>query len=221
LLALPAFFVISGEHTLPLGGYPVWLHLLRPCHVSGLLVRMVITARCSARHSPIETAILGPPRNPDRKAVVKSSLSLPSQSASFLAASSLHSGSWIFVLPITSCSLRLDDDVMRTTVTLIVGLPLCVPHPCRCGSLVDAHRLHSFVCKRAPGKLARHHAVNDLISRAFVSAGILVTKEPQGLSQFDVNSMAGRQSSDMGRHGRQPTSRIICPYGSVGHRRGS
>ena len=63
--------------------------------------------------------------------------------------------------------------------------------------------------------------MNDLISRAFVSAGILVTKEPQGLSQFDVISMSGRQSSDMGRHGRLPVGRIICPYGSVGRRRGS
>ena len=65
---------------------------------------------------------------------------------------------------------------------LKLGLPLCVSHQCRCGSLVDARGLHSFVCKRAPGRSARHHALNDLIARVFASAGIPAIKEPQGLS---------------------------------------
>jgi len=60
-------------------------------------------------------------------------------------------------------------------------LDLCVPHECRCGSRVDACGVHSFVCKRAPGKTIRHHALNDLIARAFSSAGLPVTKEPSGL----------------------------------------
>ena len=81
------------------------------------------------------------------KAVVKSSLSSPCQSASFLSASSLRSGDWLFSLLIASCSLRLDDEVARTAVTLRLGLLLCVPHPGRCGSLVSTHFLHSFVCK--------------------------------------------------------------------------
>ena len=36
--------------------------------------------------------------------------------------------------------------------------------------MVDAHGLHSFACKRAPGRSARHHALNDVIARAFASA---------------------------------------------------
>ena len=111
--------------------------------------------------------------------MVKSSLSSPSQSASFLAASSLHSGDWLFALPIASCGLRLDDEAVRVAVALRLGLPLCVPHPCRCGSLVDAHGLHSFACKRAPGRSARHHSLNDLSARAFASAGIPAMKEPR------------------------------------------
>ena len=43
---------------------------------------------------------------------------------------------------------------------------------------MDAGGLHSFVCKRAPGRITRHHALNDLIARSFASAGVLVTKEP-------------------------------------------
>jgi len=51
--------------------------------------------------------------------------------------------------------------------------------------LVDARGLHSFVCKRAPGRIARHHALNDLIARSFASAGVPVTKEPVGLFRTD------------------------------------
>ena len=55
-----------------------------------------------------------------------------------------------------------------------------MPHNCHCGSLVDAHGLHSFVCRKAPGKITRHHALNDLVARAFTSAGIPSCKEPLG-----------------------------------------
>jgi len=58
--------------------------------------------------------------------------------------------------------------------------------PLHCGSAVDAHGLHSFVCKRDPGRSARHHALNDLVPRSFVSAGVPVTKEPMGLFCTDV-----------------------------------
>ena len=50
---------------------------------------------------------------------------------------------------------------------------------------MDARRLHSFVCKRAPGRIARHHALNDLIAHSFASAGVPVTKEPVGLFRTD------------------------------------
>jgi len=64
-------------------------------------------------------------------------------------------------------------------VGLQLGLGLCVPHQRLCGSLVSSVEVHSFVCKKAPGRTARHHALNDLIARTLVSAGIPVTKEPK------------------------------------------
>jgi len=51
--------------------------------------------------------------------------------------------------------------------------------------LVDAQGLRAFVCKKTPERTARHHALNELVARAMVFAGIPVTKEPNGLSQSD------------------------------------
>jgi len=69
-------------------------------------------------------------------------------------------------------------------VGLWLGLSLCVPHQCHCGSTVDAQWLYSFGCKKAsedrPGT-----TLCDLVARAMVSAGISVTKEPHGLSRSD------------------------------------
>jgi len=119
------------------------------------------------------------------KALVKASLNSIYLPASFLAASTHHSEDWLFAIPIASCGLRLDDEAVRVAVGLRLGLDLCVPHQCHCGSLVDARGLHSFVCKRALGRSARHHALNDLIARSFASAGVPVTKEPSGFFRTD------------------------------------
>jgi len=62
----------------------------------------------------------------------------------------------MFALPTASCGLRLDDEAVRVAVGLRLESDLCVPHQCHCGSQVDARGLHSFVCKRAPGRSARH-----------------------------------------------------------------
>jgi len=91
----------------------------------------------------------------------------------------------LFAVPHASYGLRLGEQAMRVAVDLRLGLDLCVPHQCHCCSLVDAGGLHSFVSKRAPGRSARHHALNDLIARSFASAGVPVTKEHSGLFRTD------------------------------------
>ena len=70
-------------------------------------------------------------------------------------------------------------------VALRLGLGLCAAHACRCGSQVGTRGLHAFVCKMAPRRITRHHAVNDIISRAFASAKIPVMKESSGLFRSD------------------------------------
>ena len=130
------------------------------------------------------------------KALVETSLNSPYSRASFLADCHQHSRDWRFALPIASCGLKLDNKAVRVSVGLRLGVDLCVPHECHCGSRVDAYGVHSFVCKSAPGKTSRHHAFNNLISCGFPSAGFSVTKEPSGLFRSD-----GRAESVMlGRH---------------------
>ena len=75
--------------------------------------------------------------------------------------------------------------IIDTAGGLRLGLDLCIPHQCQCGSPVDARGLHSFVCRRAPGRSARHHTLNDLVARCFASAGTPATKEPTGLFRTD------------------------------------
>jgi len=99
------------------------------------------------------------------RATFETSLTSAFQQASYLAATSRHSGDWLFALPIASCGLKLDDEAVRMAVGLRLGLNFCVPHQCCCRALVDASGRLSFVCKQAPGKTARHHALNDVVAR--------------------------------------------------------
>src|SRR5437867_6516226 len=71
------------------------------------------------------------------------------EKAVFLAASAQHSGSWLAALPISSCSLRLDNEAVRVAVALRLGLHVCVPHEGRCGSSVDAWG-RMLSCARGP-----------------------------------------------------------------------
>ena len=110
---------------------------------------------------------------------------MPLQRAFYLAASSPHSSDRLLALPIASCGLRLNDKAVRVAIGIRLGLPICIPHQCHCRMQVDTHGIHSFVCKRAPGRTARHQALNKLIAPAFVSADMPVIKEPSGLARAD------------------------------------
>ena len=101
------------------------------------------------------------------------------------AVSSVHSGDWLHALPISSCGLRLSNEAIRIAVGLRLGLDLCLPHVCPCGGLTDAKGVHALSCRRSAGRLARHHAVNDIVHRALVRAQIPSSKEPSGLVRSD------------------------------------
>ena len=108
-------FGISGDHTLPPGGH------LFGCACSDSAVLQTYLSEWSSQHGALPEML--PPKQPfwDRprvvldKAVIKNLIS-PSRLASFLAASSPHSGDWLFALPIASCGLKLDDEAVRIGV---------------------------------------------------------------------------------------------------------
>jgi len=133
------------------------------------------------------------------KALVEATLKSAHHRASFLAASAQHSGDLLSALPIASCGLKLDDEAVRIAVGLRLELDLCEPHQCHCSSVVKARGLHSLVCKRAPGRSAKHHALNDLVACSFASAGVLATNEPAGFSKTD---------------GKRPDSLTLVPWQS-------
>jgi len=67
-------------------------------------------------------------------------------------------------------------------------------HPFRRNSLLCSQKLPKitkgpqflkFKVIKAPGRSARHHALNDLVARSFASAGVPVTKKPAGLFRSD------------------------------------
>jgi len=129
---------------------------------------------------------------------VQSSLLSSRDKAVFLAASAPHSGAWLSALPLASCGLRLDDEAVRVGIALRLGLPLCAAHDCHCGGHVDIWGSHASVCKKAPGRIQRHFAVNDIIARAITSAGVPITKEPTGLARSN---------------GKRPDGLTLIPWG--------
>ena len=69
------------------------------------------------------------------------------------ASSSQHSGDWLFALPVASCGLRLDDEVVRVAVGLRLGPDLCVIvfHT----NVTVAPKLTSAFFAKAPGRSAK------------------------------------------------------------------
>ena len=140
-LAFPAF-VASGANTLSLQS-----DILADCAFSNNNFLLTYLATWSSQFGDVPEVL--PTNQPfwDRpvvlvdKALVEASLNSLRSRASFLAASSQHSGDWLFALPIASCGLKLDDEAIRVAVGLRLGLDLCVPHECHCGCMVGASQL--------------------------------------------------------------------------------
>ena len=78
---------------------------------------------------------------------IESSLVEQSQGAKFLASQVPHSGAWLLALPVANCGMRLDDEAVRVAVSMRLGLRLCIPHECRCGTLADAHESMVFTLR--------------------------------------------------------------------------
>jgi len=118
------------------------------------------------------------------KATILSSAPDNHHRARLLAISAPHAGDWLHALPISSCGLRLDEFI-RVVVGLRLGINLCQPRQCPCGSQVDTRGTHGLACKQSSGRTVRHPHINDLVWHSLLRAGIPSSKEPSGLSRSD------------------------------------
>ena len=66
---------------------------------------------------------------------------------------------------------------------LRLGSPICHPHECNCGEMVEHNGRHGLKCKSARGRKTRHDEVNQLIKRGLDQAKLPSTLEPVGLSR--------------------------------------
>jgi len=175
LLALPAYLA-SAVTTASL--QKTIFDSVRPSEDKMLVVYLAMSYHLSTKQSLDSLGITHA-----RQHSVKSK-SNATQKAQFLAASAPHSGDWLLVLPV-ACRLKLDDEVVRMAVALRLGFNFGAPHTCRCRVTVDALSQHGLVCKQAPSRIARHQHLNDLVTRAEVSAGVPAAKEPVALIRRD------------------------------------
>jgi hypothetical protein len=80
----------------------------------------------------------------------------------------------------------LQREQLRIALALRLGARMCVPHRCRlCDSVVDEFGLHGLSCRRSSGRFPGHHALNDILRRALVSAGVPSIWEPVGVCGSD------------------------------------
>ena len=109
----------------------------------------------------------------------------PEEKARLLAVNSEQASAWLNAIPIPSLGLKLDNTSFRICCGLRLGFPICQPHKCPCGNLVDSSGRHGLSCNKAAGRHSRHKQANDLIGKAIASADVPVAFEPLGLSPTD------------------------------------
>ncbi|XP_055351881.1 uncharacterized protein LOC129598141 [Paramacrobiotus metropolitanus] len=103
--------------------------------------------------------------------------------ARLLAQSKPEAGIWLNALPSAHIGNLLDDDTLKISVGLRLGVAICEPHDClKCHKHVDKYGHHGLSCAFSAGRHPRHGALNSIVCRSFVSAGIPAKLEPRGTS---------------------------------------
>ena len=88
--------------------------------------------------------------------------------ACFKAASRPESGVCLNCVPNNRVGTFIDNDTLRIGVALQVGLTVCIPHRCKCGTMVDTFGTHPLSCRFSAGRIPRHSVLNDV---AFLQLG--------------------------------------------------
>ena len=111
--------------------------------------------------------------------------------------SARYAGVWLNAIPVPSLGLKLDNESLRISVALRLGVEVAMPYTCVCGTPVQGYATHGLDCRKTSGKHARHSAVNNVINRALHAAGVPSQLEPAGLSRDD---------------GKRPDGATIIPW---------
>lgn len=101
------------------------------------------------------------------------------------------SSSWLNALPCSSLGTLLDNHSFRIAASLRLGIPVCHPHTCVCGTKVDKFGRHGLACKKSYGRKSRHDTINDLIKRALLTCGFPAIREPTGCNRSDGKKTDG------------------------------
>jgi hypothetical protein len=130
--------------------------------------------------------------------------------ARLLAASAQSSGAFLNAIPMSSIGTRLDDASMRIAVALRLGVTVCSPHLCVCGSQVDSNGIHGLSCRKSAGRLSRHNSINGIIKAALSSAEIPCRLEPRGIARDDGKRPDGVSTVPL-HNGRCVVWDVTCP----------
>ena len=118
--------------------------------------------------------------------------------ARILGAATSESSAWLRALPSASLGTHLDNETVRVAVALRVGADVYSGfHSCKCGTLADTKGHHVLTCRFSAGRIPRHTALNDIVRRALLAAGVPALLEPRGIDRGD---------------GKRPDGMTIYPF---------
>jgi hypothetical protein len=123
--------------------------------------------------------------------VLVESIVTPESKARILAAQRKESGAWLTALPSANLGNLLDKASLRIAFCLRLGIPMCHPHTCVCGSPVDKFGNHGLSCRMLAGTIPRHTELNAILKRALASAHVNSILEPAGMSRDDGKAPDG------------------------------
>jgi len=83
--------------------------------------------------------------------------------------------------PVPYLGTKLDNESLRVTLGLCLGVPIIVEHTCVCGTNVDVFGTHNLSCKHSGGRIPWHAAVNETVHCALGSGGVPAVLEPVGV----------------------------------------
>ena len=105
--------------------------------------------------------------------------------ARLLGCSSRGASAWLSALPSGTMGLRLTNEQLRIAICLRLGSRVFSTHQCVCGAQSDSQGNHALSCNHTKSRHARHHQLNDILSRALNSAMMPNRLEPTGLARTD------------------------------------